>query len=97
MKMHSSFCLMQDMVPVSGVPGTVTQWDVGSLWVQCQAGQGLWGRRWPRRRVLPVLAPSVRVFARVVCGRTAVGWSRQPDGKHGQTSRPFSTALGSQA
>lgn len=43
------------------------------------------------------LPPRCGCLLGVVCGGSAVGWSRQPDSKHGQTSRPFSAALGSQA
>lgn len=53
MKMCLSLCLMYKMVPVCGVLGMVAQWDMGSLWVQFQASQGLWGRRWPRHSALP--------------------------------------------
>lgn len=80
-----------------GVSGMVAQWDLGSLPVQCQASQGCGVGGGPGTLSCLVPGTSVRVLARLVCGGSTVGWSRQPDSKHGQTSRPFSRALGSQA
>lgn len=100
LRMHPSLRQTQGTVTVVQGPCDGS-WLLGSTALghgaPCWVSWRLRGQEVARHCVPRALLPCCGCLLGVVCGASAVGWSRRPDGKHGQTSWPFSGSLGSQA